>query len=36
MTKVADFGGYTDVYQVTVPGDQLLKPYQFGWRRCGA
>lgn len=29
MTKVADFGGYTDVYQVTVPGDQLLKPYQF-------
>ena len=29
MTKVADFGGYTDVYQVTVTGDQLLKPYQF-------
>ena len=29
MTKVADFGGYTDVYQVTVSGDQLLKPYQF-------
>ena len=29
MTKVADFGGYTDVYQVTVTGDQLLKPYLF-------
>ena len=29
MTKVADFSGYTNVYQVTVLGDQLLKSYNF-------
>lgn len=29
MKKVADFAGYTDVYQVAVDGDQLLKTYNF-------
>lgn len=29
MQKVADFNGYTDVYQVTVDGDHRLKPYHF-------
>lgn len=29
MQKVADFNGYIDVYQVTVDGDQRLKPYHF-------
>ncbi len=29
MHKVADFNGYTDVYQVRVVGDQRLKPYHF-------
>ncbi len=29
MRKIADFNGYTDVYQVTVEGDHRLKPYHF-------
>jgi pullulanase len=29
MHKVADFNGYTDVYQVSVEGDHRLKPYHF-------
>jgi pullulanase len=29
MRKVADFNGYTDVYQVAVEGDHRLKPYHF-------
>jgi pullulanase len=29
MSKVADFNGYTGVYQATVPGDWHLKKYQF-------
>lgn len=29
MSKVADFEGYSDIYQVTVAGDWKLKPYHF-------
>ncbi|PTY04910.1 hypothetical protein DB347_19655 [Opitutaceae bacterium EW11] len=29
MARVADAGGYTDLYAVTVPGDHHLKRYQF-------
>ena len=29
MTKVADFGGYTDVYEAVVNGDMKNKEYQF-------
>ncbi|MGF1614950.1 MAG: type I pullulanase [Gammaproteobacteria bacterium] len=29
LQKVADFNGYTDVYQVTIEGDHRLKPYHF-------
>lgn len=29
MQKVADFNGYTNVYQVRVTGDHRLKPYHF-------
>ena len=29
LSKAADYDGYTDVYQVTVPGDLHLKTYEF-------
>ena len=29
MTRVPDGGGLTDLYAITVPGDHLLKPYNF-------
>lgn len=29
MQQVTEFNGYTDVYQVIVPGDHRLKPYHF-------
>lgn len=29
LAKRSNFNGYTDIYEITVPGDHLLKEYQF-------